>query len=60
MAGACTVLAALSEPAACVTTLQAVAAGVALLVGVVIALAASHDRGRRGAAAGSTRRSEPR
>jgi hypothetical protein len=59
IAAACAVLAPLSEPAACVTTLQVVAVGAVLLVGMVIALAAPHDRGRS-AAAGSTRRPETR
>lgn len=60
IAAACTVLAPLSEPAACATTLQAVAVGAVLLAGAVIALAACHDRGRGSAAEGSTRRSETR
>ena len=37
IAAACAVIAPLSEPAACVTTLQAVAVGAVLLAAVVIA-----------------------
>jgi hypothetical protein len=60
IATACAVLAPLSELAVCVTAVQAVGVGAVLVAGVVIALAACHDRGRGTAAEGPTRRLETR